>query len=77
MSNPEKPAHNSNDRLPTPRTALHHKAGIQRKSAKTSFAKESAELRDRLTAELNELHSGDDAAMGPPTPSQQKQIDRR
>jgi ERF superfamily len=64
MSNPEKPAHNSNDRLPTPRTALHHKAGIQRQSAEDVLGpKESAELRDRLTAELNELHSGDDAAM--------------
>jgi hypothetical protein len=70
MSDPEKPAHNSNGCLPgsagspIPRTALHHKADIRRRSAEDVLGpKESAALRDRLMAELDELHSGDDAAM--------------
>ena len=69
-SAPEKPKAGRNRRLnggqqdPVQRSTLGHNGKIGANSNKPILAPEaSAELRDRLIAELNDLGSGDDAAM--------------
>src|SRR5271155_3405881 len=66
---PEQPVGSGNGRLnsgqhnPAPRAAIQRKANVRSNSAELVLVPEaSAELRDRLLGELNDLSSGDDAA---------------
>jgi len=66
---PEQPVRSGNSRLnsgqhnPAPRAAIQRKGNVRSNSAELVLVPEaSAELRDRLLGELNDLSSGDDAA---------------